>query len=103
MSKGIYRQGDVFIIPVDTVPVTTVVEPRKGDIILAEGEVTGHAHRITDKKAVMFRLGDQRYLITENESTVTHEEHGAITLPKGSYRIQIQREYTPGAVRNVSD
>jgi hypothetical protein len=30
---------------------------------------------------------------------VVHEEHGAISLPRGWYRVVRQREYTPGAVR----
>ena len=32
-----------------------------------------------------------------------HEEHGAITLPKGWFRVVRQREYVPGAVRPVAD
>jgi hypothetical protein len=32
-----------------------------------------------------------------------HEEHGAIPLPRGWYRVVRQREYTPGAVRIVAD
>jgi hypothetical protein len=48
-----YRQGDVFIesatgIPKGARPVARV----QGRIILAEGEVTGHAHAVLDLGAV---------------------------------------------------
>jgi hypothetical protein len=44
---------------------------------LAEGETTGHAHRI--KVAVMEREDGVR--IFEGETEVTHEEHKTIKLP----------------------
>jgi hypothetical protein len=34
---------------------------------------------------------------------VVHEEHAAIPLPKGWYRVIRQREYVPGSVRLVAD
>jgi hypothetical protein len=34
---------------------------------------------------------------------VVHEGHRAILLPRGNYRVTIQREYTPGEIRNVRD
>jgi hypothetical protein len=33
---------------------------------------------------------------------VVHEEHWAVTLPKGWYRVNRQREYAPGSVRLVA-
>jgi len=44
---------------------------------LAEGEMTGHAHRVT--VAVMEREDGVREF--NGATTVTHEEHKAITLP----------------------
>jgi hypothetical protein len=32
-----------------------------------------------------------------------HEEHGAITVPAGLYRVVRQREYVPGDYRYVAD
>ena len=41
------RQGDVYLIPVVAIPATaTPVAREAGRLILAHGEVTGHAHAI---------------------------------------------------------
>jgi len=34
---------------------------------------------------------------------VVHEEHGPISLEPGTYRVWIQREYSPEAIRRVLD
>jgi hypothetical protein len=49
----------------------------KGNV-LADGEMTGHAHRVT--VAVMEREADGVRLFT-GPTTVTHEEHKPIALP----------------------
>ena len=100
---GIYRQGDVFLIPTDTIGGRQESREKDGDIILAHGEVTGHAHRIKDKKASTFYLDGKRYLMIEGPTDLTHEEHATITLPPGNYEVRIQREYTPEEIRNVVD
>ncbi|OGT54434.1 MAG: hypothetical protein A3E01_02990 [Gammaproteobacteria bacterium RIFCSPHIGHO2_12_FULL_63_22] len=51
-----YRQGDVLIVPAKAIPKG--VEPisrDKGRVVLAYGEVTGHAHAIKSEKAALFR------------------------------------------------
>ena len=99
-----YRQGDVLLIPVSILPVGTV-QVEKGDvIILAFGEATGHRHVITDTTTMVFRgpTGDVFIDVTEH-TEVSHQEHTAIALPPGKYRVIRQREYTPEAIRNVAD
>jgi hypothetical protein len=49
----------------------------KGNV-LADGELTGHAHRVT--VAVMERTEDAVRVFV-GPTTVTHEEHKPITLP----------------------
>lgn len=99
------RQGDVFIRRVDTLPANaTAVAPENGHVILAHGEVTGHAHRVRDPKlAQMFADGDRRFLSVAADTAVVHEEHGAIPLTPGTYEVVRQREYTPTEIRNVAD
>jgi hypothetical protein len=47
--KNIIRQGDVLLTPVLSLPVGLKEVPLdKGRIVLAYGEVTGHAHAIAD-------------------------------------------------------
>lgn len=105
-----YRQGDIGIFPVTTLP--TNLEPvkrdRQGRIVLAEGEVTGHYHCILDDPATLFRQADMdemgdRFLKVEQEVTVTHDEHDPITLPSGDYVVRRQREFAPEAPRYVAD
>ncbi len=49
-----YRQGNVSIIAVDGVPQQA--HKVKGEIVLARGEVTGHAHRIVEGRAFLYQL-----------------------------------------------
>ena len=71
--------------------------------VLAEGEVTGHAHRIADPASGrVFSVGPELYLEVLGESaTIVHEEHGPITLPRGGYTVRIQREYSPEEIRAI--
>lgn len=101
-----YRQGDVLIIPVDSVPSNTETVPRdQGRIVLAYGEVTGHAHAIVAPYAALVAKGAERFLTVKGTKAafLRHEEHREIRLPPGNYQIIRQREYTPEEVRNVAD
>ncbi len=101
-----YRHGDVFIERVDALPADAVKRARgeREDVILAEGEVTGHAHRVKTRTVALWDADGQRYLTVEaGGASVTHEEHKQLDLPEGCYRILIQREYAPDAIRNVAD
>jgi hypothetical protein len=99
------RQGDVLLVPTKrSTKGFTEVKRDKKRVILAYGEVTGHAHAILEKDAVLFDNGNGiRILSVESEAQLVHEEHSTIVLPKGNYEIRIQREYSPEAIRNVAD
>jgi hypothetical protein len=103
-----YRQGDVLIVPVKTIPKS--VEPinrEGGRVVLAHGEVTGHAHAIKDRSAALFR--DPKlaaiFMRVSGDTPVAleHDEHNTIEVPPGDYQIIRQREYSPEAIRNVAD
>ena len=103
-----FRQGDVLIIPVDTIPDSVKRVNREGGrVILAHGEVTGHAHAIKDRRATLFRdpkLNEVFLGVTGSAPVALgHDEHDTIAIPPGSYRIIRQREYSPEAIRNVAD
>jgi len=106
MEQEQYRQGDVFLMAIDRVPAAAKEIPREaGRVILAHGEVTGHAHGIRDSR-VMFRMDEAgSYLTVLGEAPValTHEEHAPIEVPPGDYRVVRQREYSPSEIRNVAD
>lgn len=98
-----WRQGDIFIAAAKRIP--RAAKPRPS-LVLAEGELTGHAHRVehTGTASVFVHPDGQMFVdVTAEEATVIHEEHGPITLRKGAYRIWRQREYTPEAIRVVRD
>jgi hypothetical protein len=96
-----YRQGDVIIIP--TTESTAL--PKLPHLKLALGEVTGHSHQITAGQAVLHGngMGDLHLSVMSAVATLSHEEHSALSLPKGEYTIKIQRNYTPSGWESVKD
>ena len=99
-----YRQGDVGIRKVNTLPKGAVKQQVNDSIVLAYGEVTGHKHQIAADEATLFVAGARRFLeVCYSGATLKHEEHGPITLEPGIYEVIQQREYSPEAIRNVHD
>lgn len=119
------RQGDVQLQPVASLPNGCKELPPEGNrIVLAHGEVTGHAHAIYDhisasgaadeiadaaiarakSKARLWAAPDgSRYLEVTETVTLRHEEHTAHTLSPGIYHLPTQVEYTPAELRRVAD
>jgi hypothetical protein len=105
MAK-IYAQGDIILEKVkDATPGTPVTPDPDGAVVLARGEVTGHRHAFYDGGVTLFRddslardipggLYVGHVVVTEPSADLQHEDHGTITLPKGTYRVRRQREYT---------
>lgn len=104
-----FRQGDILIIPVDVIGEPEELEPVKRDdgrVILAYGEVTGHAHAIEAEGATLFR--DRKLMslfltVAGDAVALEHAEHDTIWLPPGRYRVVRQREYSPEEIRHVAD
>lgn len=117
--KTQWRQGDVLIERVEILPGKITPQPENGRIILAHGEVTGHAHELVEVQHSQifdadesFKIGGDlddvralpRMALTVGRKTaVKHQEHQRIPLKKGSYRVTRQREYSPQELRNVAD
>jgi hypothetical protein len=107
MSK-LYQQGDVLVFKEDKIPESAT--PLKSDgrgIVLAEGEVTGHYHAITElDRCESFKdsVGNT-WLDVKSPVKIKHQEHKQVTLPKGKYRIGIVREVDPFAeeIHKVKD
>ena len=98
----LYRQGDVLISRIASLP--SGAQRREG-VTLAHGEVTGHSHRMDRADAVqLWAQGSELFLeVSAAIATLVHEEHQAIALPQGFYRVWKQREYRPGAYVEVMD
>jgi hypothetical protein len=102
-SPAQVRQGDVLLVPVDEVPdAARPVRRTGGRVVLAEGEVTGHAHAIRSTAATLFATGEERYLRAAAPVTLDHEEHAPIEVAPGTYRVVIQREYVPPEISPVA-
>ena len=103
-----FRQGDVLVVSVSEIPVSVEkVEREGGRVVLAHGEVTGHAHAIKGKPVSLFR--DPKlaavFMHVGGSAPVSleHDEHDTIAIPPGKYRVIRQREYSPAEIRNVAD
>ncbi len=106
-KQKIYRQGDVLFVKISSIPKKEVIQLNHK--IIAEGEATGHKHEILEDSAVLYEAlpnldhlsydgqleETSKYLKVLSKSNVVHNEHGPILLPKGNYRIVMQREYSP--------
>jgi len=75
------------------------------DSVLAEGEVTGHAHRLPSCVDVYETPTVEREFLTPVEVDLTHEEHKTVTLPPGEYVSDKVVEYDHFAeeARKVTD
>lgn len=108
MTKFLARQGDVLIERVESIPGVAKAKSRDaGRVILAYGEVTGHAHQIADPDscgAVLLTVAESAtFLRLTKGAQLIHEEHATIDLPAGSYKITHQREYAYGETMRVAD
>lgn len=106
--RGLIRQGDVLIVPVDNIPTAArPVKRENGRLVLAHGEATGHAHAIADEDAelVSTEQANELYLLVHGLDPVSlvHDEHDTLTIAPGTYKVIRQREYSPEGLRNVAD
>lgn len=87
------HQGDVLLIPLDAAPedLTSCIEQKEP--VLAEGEVTGHAHRVNGQRVRFFRNDTNAYLLVEGDDAIlVHEEHTHRRLAPGWSKVVIQKE-----------
>lgn len=90
------QQGDVLFHRQDKVDFDKLQEVPQGvhRNVIAEGEVTGHAHRVIEGNMRMFTdtLGN-RYMEVPERIVVGHEEHKPVAIDKGVYRLGGVREF----------
>jgi hypothetical protein len=100
------RQGDVLLVRVDEDPAHFLdarkhdlhdVPRERGRLVLAHGEVTGHAHVVESEEAslVSEEEAQELFLLVHGTEAVAlvHEEHETLDVPPGAYRVVRQREY----------
>ena len=90
--RQIFRQGDVLIRRTTHQLTATAkcISRDTGRIVLAYGEVTGHAHAIDDALAELFEEKDGRLYLRVDAGRgveLRHEEHGTVTIRSEERRV----------------
>ena len=110
MTGQLYAQGDILLEPVeDNIEAEKrlgLLTDPDGAVVLGRGERSGHRHAVHgDAKLVRVPLNDIAHampaalyvghlVVNAEIAVLAHEEHGAIELPKGIYRVRRQRQFT---------
>jgi len=94
------RHGDVVVVRDETARGGENDPTRT----LAEGEATGHAHRV-DRGEIrrVTEAVTQRILALGEAALLDHEEHKAQEIPIGTHRSAVQAQWTPEGLRRVQD
>lgn len=94
------RHGDVILERVSSLDVSV---KKVKEVVLAEGEVTGHFHEL--KGDIGFgEVNGLKCVEVFEDAELSHQEHDTIVVPKGKYVVMIQREVDLlGEVRQVMD
>ncbi len=101
--KNQARHGDVYLTRAEEAPDFSQMKVVSHGRV-AEGEVTGHSHRLVGDAQLFERNGEMWIRTGPKESAIIHQEHNRIDLPKDSaLRVTIQREMDWEGPRNVAD
>lgn len=111
-SKGLAaRQGDVMLIPVDDIPANAKpVSATDGVHVIAHSE-SGHNHQLSAMRVNCFQMPDNLlngYLEVGESTVLEHsksgpDQHGAIRVRAGKYKIVRQREMSPEGWQRAVD
>jgi hypothetical protein len=92
------QQGDVLVKSIQSIPSN--LKPLKKDgrgYVFAEGEVTGHYHGVdcvdADVDMLIDEVTKKIYMQNSSEVVVTHQEHGHVTIPAGTWEVGRVQEY----------
>lgn len=97
----LYRQGDILLKPIKEIPENI----KKKNLVLAEGEATGHMHQFVDSHLVScFILNNQQFIEVYQTAELIHNEHDTLLVQKGQYEVIRQREVDLlNEIQKVSD
>jgi len=104
MIKGQKAQGDVLLTPLSGLPKGAKLSKEKRTLAL--GEATGHHHSfVKDVEVYEIKNDPRKWVVIEEKGTLTHQEHGTVTLSPGVYVFDQQVEADPftGLSRRVLD
>jgi hypothetical protein len=85
-----YQHGDVIIKSFTGKVEGKVLKTN----ILVQSDTTSHKHQLKNGKFVLRQKNqDEFFLNVTSPTSIVHEEHKAINIPNGKYRITFIREY----------
>ena len=103
-------QGDISLLSgseIEKAAQNKKFAPLKGQIVIAEGEATGHKHLlVADPQAKIEIAQDENgYFIRvlKGSAVLTHDIHDTLTLPVGTHFLGRQWEYDEIKERPVRD
>jgi len=108
-------QGDLLIERAGDAPVSGVVlgSAEADAVVVAEGEFTGHHHKLFGcvtfyrDDALARDIPGDLYVghvrVSGPVARLEHEEHAAINLEQGTYRVRRQRQLEPTDVGIAGD
>jgi hypothetical protein len=108
-------QGDLLIERIEDAPVSGVAlgSAEADAVVVAEGELTGHHHKLFGRvtfyrdEALARDIPDDLYVghvqVAGPAARLEHEEHAAINLERGTYRVRRQRQLEPNDVGIAGD
>lgn len=113
------RQGDILLIKMGSAPAGLERKATKnGQVTVGYGEVTGHHHTIQDAVWLVapditpddlhqFAMGNRPdmpvFVVADEPTTLTHQEHSPIALDAGVWQVVRQRTYSPERIISVRD
>lgn len=91
VNKMKYRQGDVGLYQVDSLPKGA---KKLKDKVLAYGEISGHRHRFAnDSNIERYEVDGRLYLQVYQPTPLIHEEHHEQIILPGTYEQIQEREH----------
>jgi len=103
LMENIMRQGDLLFRRIEQLPANL---KRLQSNVIAEGETTGHKHRLVGQQVQVFEDAQaQKFIQLLEPAELVHEEHNTINLDIGNYVVVQEREFDPfsEAIRRVAD
>lgn len=113
-DNNIIRQGDVIFRKLEASPPSrSLSEDTSG--IIAEGESSGHHHRLYGRGAKLFRFretpgrmiarvgSEGAEVRVDGGGSAAYPRHTPVSLSPGVWEVWTQRSWTSGAVRRVAD
>lgn len=89
----IYRHGDLCIKSIKALPKGL---KKLNHNILAEGEVTGHTHKLISGNYNLYENEKgTKYFTAKNFVKINHQEHGIKEIADDYYIVEREREFDP--------